>query len=164
MQVVTANAIESETLRLVIEWYRDRLPAKGWPSVKAFKPETMPVRALPHIGRVDVELEPFRVFYRGLGAALCDSVGREVSRMYLDELGLEQAAELTEWFRAAVKAPGPIYVRGTQSVNGHSFVYEGMSLPLGDPGTDPRAFVIGEDFLQSDSWQAVRRRRYEPWE
>jgi hypothetical protein len=164
-RLVEADAIESEPLRQVIRWYRGLTPASGWPPVQAFRPEDLPPMALPHIGRVDVELAPFRVFYRALGSAICQSIGQEVSRQYLDELDFPQKADLEQWFRTAVAAPGPLFVRFPQTVDGDSFIYEGMGLPFGAPGDDPRAFLIAEDFLHIGTWRAsVRHRRYDPLE
>jgi hypothetical protein len=117
---------------------------------------------LPHIGRVDVELDPFRVFFRAAGGRISESLGVELSGRYLDELGTPQAAEVAEWYRLAVAAPGPLYARGEQTVERLTFTYEGCCLPLGSADESPRAFVIGEDYLDAQAWnEALRRRRYE---
>ena len=164
-RLVEADAIQSGPLRQVIRWYRGASSAGDWPPISAFRPEALPPTALPHVGRVDVELKPFRVFYRALGGAICQSVGMEISRQYLDELDFPQKAELEQWFRTAVAAPGPLFVRSPQTVEGEHFIYEGMGLPLGRRTDDPRAFLIAEDFLEISTWRlSVQRRRYEPLE
>lgn len=164
-RLVEAQAIQSEPLQQVIRWYRGLSSGTGWPPIAAFRPETLPPGALPHIGRVDVELSPLRVFYRALGSTICQSIGQDVSHQYLDELAIPQQKDLEQWYQTAVDAPGPLFVRFAQVVDGESFTYEGMCLPFGTRTDDPRAFVIAEDYLQTRSWRtAVRRRRYDPLE
>jgi hypothetical protein len=162
MRFVERTDPESPVLRALIDWYL-ALPADGgWPARSAFRAETLPPRVLPYIGRVDVEPEPFRIFYRAAGGRLCDSVGVELTGRYLDEVDVPHAEGVTEWYRLAVAAPGPLYVRGEQTVDRHTFTYEGCCLPLGSAGETPRAFVIGEDILDADAWsEAIRRRRYD---
>jgi len=163
MKIVKPDDIESSPLQLVIRWYSDQSPGDEWPPTEVFMPDRIPVSALPHIGRVDVELDPFRVFYRALGRVMCESIGQQVSRRYLDELDLPQKDDIAGWYRTAVSANRPLFVRGEQQIDNVSFIYEGICLPLGNATDDPRAFLIGEDYLQTEEWRkALRHRRYDP--
>lgn len=163
MEFVEADALASAKLQDLVGWYRARCGDDGaWPARDAFRPETLPPAVLPHIGRVDVESAPFRIYYRAIGSVIADSIGTDISGCYLDETGIPQAADVTEWYRLAVAAPGGVFVRGEQTVEGQAFVYEGCCLPLGEPADEPRAFVIGEDFLNTEAWRsALHRRRYD---
>lgn len=134
----------------------------GWPPRAAFRPETIPPAILPNIGLVDVDTAPFRVFYRAVGSAFATSIGKDVSGMYLDESGIPQAADIAEWYRIAIDAPGALFVCGEQTIDRHTFLYEGCCLPLGEPADEPRRFIIAEDFPDTHSWRsALRRRRYD---
>jgi hypothetical protein len=112
---------------------------------------------------VDVERDPFRVYYRLAGSAIASSLGRRDIQGYLDELGLPQEAELTELYRRTVEADGPAFLSGVQRLDGEEFTYEGGALPLGAPDDPVRRFIIFEDYMQTETWRgAVRGRHYRP--
>ena len=162
MEIVDRASFRSTRLIALIDWYAARSTADAWPPRSAFRPETMQPGVLPHVARVDVELAPFRVFYRAVGSVINESIGFELSGKYLDTLDIPQAADLAYWYRFALDSPGPVLVRGEQTVDGEAFIYEGCCLPFGTATDDPRAFVVGEDFLNTQTWRtAVRRRRYD---
>ena len=56
--------------RALWQWYASNKQGGTWPPKEAFRPEHLPARVLPHVGLVDVEREPFRVFYRLVGTAI----------------------------------------------------------------------------------------------
>lgn len=163
MEITDPDALTSPVLRAVVDWYGDQTAGAGWPPLGAFLPERLPAFVLPSVGRVDVSVVPFRVYYRAMGGMFRDSLGVELSGRYLDETGLAQAAEVADWYRRSLAAPGPLFATGIQDVDGTRFRYEGGTLPLGKPEDDPRAFIVVEDFPDTEAWRTfVRRRTYGP--
>lgn len=160
MRLATAQDMTSDGIVAVAAWH-DAASGAGWPARDAFRPEDLPAGVLPRLGLVDVETAPLRVFYRVLGEDICASIGRSIRMAYLDELGLPQEPELLALYGRALSAPGPLFVKGMQELEGHALNYEGACFPLGAP-TDPvRRFVIVEDFLDTQTWrEALRRRHY----
>ena len=162
MKFANIDTLDSAIMKSFLSWYEARCTDGAWPPVTAFRAETIPPHILPHIGRVDVELNPFRIYYRAVGSAISDSLDVEMSGRYLDEIGLEQETDLLEWYRITLTSPGPVIVRGEQTIEGESFVYEGCCVPLGTADDDPRAFIICTDFLNTEAWRsALHRRRYD---
>lgn len=161
MHFVAAESLRSDVGRALWQWYCSH--GGGWPSRQAFRPEEMPARYLPRLGLVDVERDPFRVYYRLVGSTIAASFGRQHIQGYLDTLGLKQEAELTALYRRTLAAGGPLFLSGVQCVDDKEFVYEGGALPLGAPDDAVRRFLIFEDYLGSDAWQSVlRHRHYRP--
>ena len=135
----------------------------GWPARDSFRPENLPAAILGNLGMVDVETDPFRVFYRVVGGRLCEAIGREVRMAYLDTLGLPQEADLAALYRRALGAPGPLFLKGDQRVEDQTLRYEGACFQLGVPEDPVQRFVIVEDYLDNRSWrEALRRRHYRP--
>ena len=159
MHVVQSNQILSRKIQDLYGWYCAQQKAGRWPALTSFLPELLPAGVLQNIGRVDVELDPFRIYYRAVGSIICYGIGTEMSRKYLDELSLPQAADLARWYKVALTAPGPLFVSGLQTVFGHEFEYEGCALPLGHRNDDPRAFLIAEDYRPESIWQEALRHR-----
>lgn len=160
MRFGPAEHMTSTAVLAVNAWY-GACEGGGWPARDAFRPESLPAAVLGNLGLVDVETQPFRVLYRVVGELLCESVGRQVRMTYLDALGLPQEAELAALYRRALAAPGPLFLRGDQHIDGHPLRYEGACFPLGRPDDEIRRFVLVEDFLDTESWRAIlRRRRY----
>lgn len=167
MRFVSVEEMRSEVCRALWRWYTsesgDWQAGQGWPPRDSFRPEDLPGRVLPHLGVVDVERDPFRVYYRLVGSAIASSLGRRDIQGYLDELGLPQEAELAELYRRTVEANGPLFLSGVQRLDGEEFTYEGGALPLGAPDDPVRRFIIFEDYMQTETWRgAVRGRHYRP--
>jgi hypothetical protein len=164
MRFVPVEAMRSRVCDALWRWYENAGGSHdSWPPRSAFRPEDLPGRVLPHLGVVDVERDPFRVYYRLLGSAIADSLGRTNLRGYLDEMGLPQEAEVAELYRYALQANRPLFLAGDQVIDGQAFTYEGGALPLGAPDDPRRRFIIFEDYLNSEAWRsALRRRRYRP--
>lgn len=161
MKFVPVEEMRSPVCQALWRWYTAQEVESGWPPKDAFRPEDLPARALPHIGVVDVEREPFRVFYRLVGSAIAESLGRQNIQGYLDTLGVPQEAELTELYRHTVTVNRPVFLAGMQQIDGETFHYEGGAVPLGAPDDAVRRFIIFEDYLNTDTWRgALRRRSY----
>lgn len=163
MKFVSVEQLRSPAGRALWQWYAAHKRDGAWPPKEAFRPEHLPARALPHVGLVDVEREPFRVFYRLAGTAIAESFGRTRLQGYLDTLGLPQEVELDTLYRHTLSANCPLFLSGIQKIDGQEFSYEGGALPLGDPDDAVRRFLIFEDYLNSEAWRsALQRRRYRP--
>ena len=163
MKFVSVEQLRSPVGRALWQWYAAHKRDGAWPPKEAFRPEHLPARALPHVGLVDVEREPFRVFYRLVGTAIAESLGRTRLQGYLDTLGLPQEEELDTLYRHTLSANRPLFLSGVQKIDGQEFSYEGGALPLGDPDDAVRRFLIFEDYLNSEAWRsALQRRRYRP--
>lgn len=161
MNLVAAQSLRSEVGLALWQWYVGHSSDGGWPSRQAFRPEDLPARFLPRLGVVDVEVEPSRVYFRIIGSAIAESVGRRHLQGYLDTLGLAQEEELAGLYRRAVAAEGPIFVAAVQPVGDEEVVFEGGALPFGAPDDPVRRFVIFEDYFGSAAWEpALRYRRY----
>ena len=163
MKFVSVEQLGSPVGRALWQWYASNKRGGDWPPKEAFRPEHLPARALPHVGLVDVEREPFRVFYRLVGTAIAESFGRTRMQGYLDALDLPQEEELDTLYRHTLSANRPLFLSGVQRIDGQEFAYEGGALPLGEPEDAVRRFLIFEDYLNSEAWRsALRRRRYRP--
>jgi len=163
MREVSVDALQTAIGRALWQWYLSQGNEQQWPPLGSFRPEDMPARVLPHLGVVDVEQAPFRVYYRLVGSVIAESLGHRHIQGYLDTLGLEQEADLIELYRYTVAANRPLFMTGQQVVDDQEFTYEGGALPLGTPQDPVRRFIIFEDFLHTESWRsAVRRRSYRP--
>lgn len=158
MQRVTVEAIESPIMRELLGWYDERCPLNGWPPVSAFRAETIPPRVLPHIARVQITTDPLRVFYRAVGSEFGVHLGVDLTGRYLDELGVEQADDLHEWYREALGSHEPVLMRADHKLGNDSFVYEGGGLPLGTKDDEPREFVSCTDFLNTPAWHSALRK------
>jgi len=161
MKFVSVEQLRSPVGQALWQWYAAHQQDGVWPPKGAFLPEHLPARVLPRVGLVDVEQEPFRVYYRLLGSAIAESFGRTRMQGYLDTLNLSQAEELESLYRHFLSANRPLFLSGVQRIDGRDFAYEGGALPLGDPQDAVRRFLIFEDYLNSEAWRsALRRRRY----
>lgn len=159
MRFAPAGDMASAAVRGVNAWYEGRAD-EAWPGRDAFLPEDLSPALLRNLCLVDVETRPFRVLYRVVGAALCESVGRHVHMAYLDTLGLPQETQLAALYRRALEAPGPLFLKGEQAIDGLAVRYEGACFPLGRPEDETRRFVVVEDFLDVDSRRSALRRRH----
>lgn len=163
MKFVSVEQLRSAVGHALWQWYAAHKRGAAWPPKEAFLPEYLPARALPHVGLVDVERAPFRVYYRLVGTAIAESFGRSSMQGYLDTLNLPQAEELDTLYRHFLSANRPLFLAGVQRIDGQAFAYEGGALPLGDPQDPVRRFLIFEDYLNSEAWRAaLRGRRYRP--
>lgn len=162
MQIVSPDSLESPHVLAIARWYRGARQGTDWPPRAAFRPEALPPATLPHIGLVDVEPEPFRVFYRVLGESITVGLGGSSVRMrYLDELDWPQRDDLIALWRQTYEEAGPHFLRGTQTIGSHSFVFESCALPLGESSDAVRRYLVCEDYLDTEAWrQAVAQRRY----
>ena len=162
LNTVDLDDIKSPRIRELVEWY-DALPREGeqWPTPESFKPQTIPPKTLPHIGKVTVETNPFRVFYRAVGTTICESLGMNVSGKYLDETGLPQTRDLEDIYRFLIRHNDYFFIKSQQTVMGQEFDYEGCALPFGNKNEELRTFVIAEDYLPEEIWkEALRKRSY----
>lgn len=163
MELVTINEITSKNIIALNDWYVDLpLQKSNWPSISEFRPETIPPKIIPNIGKVMVEVDPFRVFYRVVGTVICESFGRNLSGMYLDESGLTQKDQLEEIYKFILTHNDVFFIKDKQTIMGREFEYEGCALPFGCESDDPRGFVIAEDYLPETAWkEALSQRSYE---
>src|SRR3546814_139938 len=90
MKFVPVEAMRSEVGRALWQWYGAQGDDGAWPPKQSFRPEELPARILPSLGLVDVEREPFRIYYRLVGSDIASSFGRRPIQGYLDHLGLAQ--------------------------------------------------------------------------
>lgn len=168
MKFVPVQALRSEIGRGLWRWYVAQVPeaeiqASVWPARDSFRPEDLPARILPHLGVVDVERDPFRVYYRLIGSSIAASLGRSHIQGYLDEMDLPQGDDLMALYRHTLEVNRPVFLSGAQQIDGQEFTYEGGALPLGAPADPVRRYIIFEDYLQTDAWRsALRQRRYRP--
>lgn len=162
MRFVPVESLRSGACHALWRWYVQEGGGNDrWPARDSFRPEDLPGRVLPHLGVVDVEREPFRVYYRLLGSVIAESLAPGKRQGYLEELGLPQEAELMELYRTTLQANRPLFLAGEQTIDGQTFTYEGGALPLGTPDDPVRRFIIFEDYLETEAWRgALRQRRY----
>lgn len=163
MKFVPVEAMRSVVGHALWQWYGAQAGEDGWPPKQRFRPEELPARILPSLGLVDVEREPFRIYYRLVGSDIAASFGRRHIQGYLDTLGLEQEADLVALYRHTLAANRPLFLAGVQRLDGQEFSYEGGALPLGAPDDLVRRFIIFENYLNTEAWRAaVRQRHYRP--
>lgn len=162
MQFVAPDKLRSPHIRVLAAWYEAARPGDGWPPRDAFRPESLPPATLPHLGMVDIEPDPFRVFYRVLGSVVTDSFGGGAVQMrYLDELDWPQQADLEAIWRRTHAEAGPRYLQGSQRIEGIAIFFEACALPLGALSDPVRRYVIAEDYLDGRAWrQAIAKRGY----
>lgn len=166
MKFVSVHALRSEICRSLWRWYVAQAPEAAsepgvWPARDSFRPEDLPAQILPHLGVVDVEREPLRIYYRLVGSSIAASLGRSHIQGYLDELDLPQADDVMALYRHALEANRPVFLAGVQMIDNQEFTYEGGALPLGEAEDAVRRFIIFEDYLQTEAWRtALRRRSY----
>ena len=113
MRFVSADSMRSTACHALWRWYLGEGGSDAaWPPRLAFRPEDMPARVLPHLGVVDVEREPVRVYYRLIGSVIAESLGRTHIQGYLDELNLPQEADVLELYRYALRVNRPLFLTG----------------------------------------------------
>lgn len=162
MERLPLDAVRSQSLKYIIDWYLSLREGDRWPSVSAFNISQLPSECWNHIARIDVTPDPFRVFYRAAGQYLCEARGFDFSRKYLDELDIPQREELENWYRIALTLPEPFLTGGVQNVENTRYYYESVCLPLGNTDQSPRSFILAEAADGIEYWrEAVRKRRYD---
>lgn len=71
-------------VQTVFRYWRERHPANGLPGRQHIDPLDV-VSLLPGIWLLDVQREPFRLRYRLVGTRVTESIGREVTGLWMDE-------------------------------------------------------------------------------
>src|SRR3546814_17287670 len=142
MKFVPVEAMRSEVGRALWQWYGAQGDDGAWPPKQSFRPEELPARILPSLGLVDVEREPFRIYYRLVGSDIAASFGRRHIQGYLDTLGLGQEADLVALYRHTFSVNRPLFLSGVQRFDGQELRYEGGALLLGAHADLGRGYLL----------------------
>src|SRR3546814_17853128 len=133
MKFVPVEAMRSEVGRALWQWYGAQGDDGAWPPKQSFRPEELPARILPSLGLVDVEREPFRIYYRLVGSDIAASFGRRHIQGYLDTLGLGEEEDPVDPDRNTLAATRPLFLAGVTPLHGQALTSDRGVLPPGAP-------------------------------
>ena len=125
-------------VQTIFSYWRQRHPANGLPGRQHIDPLDV-VRLLPGVWLLDVQREPFRLRYRLVGTRITESIGREVTGLWMDEAHPD-APSVPGYFdryRAVVETAQPSWRKGRPQLYIHEDYshLENILLPLARDGT-----------------------------
>ncbi|MDY0881950.1 PAS domain-containing protein [Dongia soli] len=126
------------------------------PSRAQIAPEDI-TKLLPYLILVDLEAEPFRIYYRLVGTAVQQRNNRNATGHYLDELSYPTAAEITATYRWVHDQHQPYFGRANLASRiGHPIIFEYGIWPLSDDGRQVNKCVAMEVYHGISSRAVLR--------
>lgn len=124
-----------ERLLNLRDYWDGKRSGRPMPSRQDIKPTEI-VRLLPNVLLVDIEKEPFRLRYRLIGTKINETMGRDSTGKYYDEIydgALLENIYLS--FRSLIDRRQPLRTYGEVFYEDKSiYSYETINLPLSDDG------------------------------
>lgn len=143
----SAADVRAEPLQRLVGLWRDRhLPDGRLPSRGDFSPRDL--MALGGIvSLIDVEREPLRFRIRLVGSRLTQTLGRDISGRYVDEVyGPEVYPQIVETYRQCVETRLPVWTSGQLRHTAKDFMrFESIDLPLARDGRTVDMILKGTD-------------------
>lgn len=121
-----------------LSYWQDRRPGPGiLPARRHIDPaELKPF--LPNVWLLDIQHAPFRARYRVIGTHLVDITGRDLTGLWIDEIGADAAARIYPSLQRVAELRAPVHFRGQAFYNNADRVriVEYVLLPLAANGHD----------------------------
>lgn len=125
-----------EVRHMFAYWYALR-PPSGLPGRQHFDPIDV-VPLLPGVWLLDIQKQPFRLRYRLVGTRVTESIGRDVTGMWMDEAHPDalQVPGYFDRYRAVVETAQPSWRKGRARLYIHQdySTLENIFLPLARDG------------------------------
>lgn len=131
----TIEEMRSPLLRQLHDYWRGKCGARAMPARADLAPDEI-IRLLPHLILVDVEMSPFRLYYRLVGTAVQAGNRRNATGQYLDQLGFATEPEIAATYRQVVERRDPYYFGRANLASrlGDPVIFEYGIWPLSDDG------------------------------
>ncbi len=117
------------------DYWDGKRAGRAMPPRSCIRPEEIP-HLLPHVILVDIEAEPFRLRYRLIGTGITETMGRNSTGRYYDELyGPELLENINASFRELIRRKIPLRTYGEAFYSDKNiYGYETINLPLSPDG------------------------------
>jgi len=138
----------SNALRQLHEYWVSKLDGRPMPQRADIEPTEIP-RLLQHIALVDVEYDPFRLYFRLIGTHITQAVDRDSTGCYFDEVYHGQMLEdMVRLYSAAVHAKKPVrHLSRAIYADKEYRQYESVHLPLSKDGETVNMILAGVEFF-----------------
>ena len=120
---------------------------------------------LPFVIIVDLQADPFRVFYRLVGTAVVHASGMDFTGTYLDELAFDICAtpDLIRAYRAVSESRWPgLGMAFAQITHQTALDVEYLICPLGDAEGAVRQCLVIEDYVAKEGFESGKLRLARP--
>ena len=120
---------------------------------------------LPFVTIVDLQADPFRVFYRLVGTAVVHASGMDFTGTYLDELAFDICAtpDLIRAYRAVSESRWPgLGMAFAQITHQTALDVEYLICPLGDAEGAVRQCLVIEDYVAKEGFESGKLRLARP--
>lgn len=144
--------LTSPRARALYEYWASKGGARRLPSRADIDPAEIK-SLLPYILLTDLHHDPLRVFFRLVGTAVAEAVGRNITGQWLHEVPLDGGFELwLQTYRRLVDTREPIVGRNRATVQpGDERLFEWIILPLSSDGNTV------DKTLELEDWEALCR-------
>ena len=137
----------SDALRELHRYWSSKLAGRSMPSRADIDPTEIPA-LLPHVLLADVEHDPFRVRFRLIGTHIVNSVGRDATGRYFEEVYHEGLRDgMIGLYGNVVRSKKPIRYFGETVISDERYrEYESVHMPLSDDGRTVNIVLAGLHF------------------
>lgn len=141
----TRDSLTAAHLRAAFDYWCENRAGRKLPPAAAIDPLSMPRVCLPFIVVLEVEKPPLRFRCRLTGTEVVDSLGADLTGLYIDELpGIADQLARMEW---CVRENQPYLVEDAVTFAPHNYRrYRTMALPFGNGGQGVERIVFVFDF------------------
>lgn len=138
----------SEKLRQLHAYWDSKRAGRAMPQRADIEPTEIPL-LLPHIGLVDVESAPPRMYFRLIGTHITHALGRDNTNKYFDEAYQEPLlGDVTRVYRMVVDLSVPVRHFGKAQFSDKQYrEYESVHLPLSQNGAAVSMILVGQEYF-----------------
>lgn len=138
----------SDALQALHKYWTSKLAGRSMPRRADIDPTEIP-KLLQHILLADVEHNPFRVRFRLVGTHIVNSVGRDATGRYFEEVYQETLRDgMIELYANVVRSKMPVRYFGETVIADKKFRdFESLHMPLSDDGRTVNIILAGLHFF-----------------
>ena len=147
--------VRSARIHRLCDYWRSKHVGGRLPRRADILPEEIPT-LLPYVLMVDLETEPFRVFYRLIGTRVATYNKRDFTGQYLDELDFPSTSRIIELYHAVMTERRPRFGAANLRSRSAAWVaFEYAVLPLSDDGVTVNKCLAMECYGDIDPEEIV---------
>lgn len=150
----TELRLQHPRLRELLDWWERKRGARAMPSREDVRPAELR-QHLPALILMEVQHEPLRLYYRLIGTAVVEAVGRDSTGRYSDEIYPPEVLErIYRGYRWLLRERRPLRSYGVAlHPDRRCYRFEMLSLPLSRDGAAPD-MILAEMIFSLDSGEA----------
>jgi len=138
----------SDKLQQLHRYWQSKLAGRTMPQRADIEPTEIPA-LLPHIALIGVETEPPRLFFRLIGTHITNSIGRDSTGKYFDEVYPGQMLEdVMQVYAVVLQSAAPVRHFGKALFSDKVYRdYESVPLPLSQDGEAVSMILVGHEYF-----------------